>query len=344
MKRIVSPSIRSFIAFYIPYLFILIFIDGCHEQNPIVSPENNNAFAIYFLKDTTLTFQEALSKNLTLNDLADKPWITQDDIEFYDWSSHCIYLKKNKESLFPEPFTLNYGLTVWWNKILVVVCNGEICYKISGRHEVPPLPEMTYVQILIQYPDDVLNIWWPFPFAHDERNNGKVKKALIDAGLLHNGLQVDLDSVSVVENTDSSTAIEYTFTLTNNDSYNLYVFDPDKTGSNLFHQYTNGIDFLNTETGKLYKKNLLEIVEPAIVYSAQDSWSPDWFTKLETGKSIQRSVALTRSFYLPSGEYELIFRYNGPYDISKEDRILSDGKYKIGDTRSNYLFIDIASK
>ena len=321
------------------FLFILSLFGGCSDENPVTPPAKKDyPYAIFFLKDTNLTFEEAANKNITLDDLADTPWLTQDDIQFYDWSSHCIYLKKNKDYLFPVPFTLEYGISVWWNKILVVVANGEICYKISGRHGIPPLPEMTYVQIYIQYPDDVLNICWPYPFAHDERNNDKVRKALIDSGLLHEGLQVTLDTVNVIENSDTST-IDYTFTLTNNDSDNLYVIDPDKSGLNQFYQYTNGVDFLNTETGKLYKTNYYGVIEPAQMHQTKDDWSPDWFTKLESGKSITRSEVLTRHIYFPLGEYAASFRYNGPYGISKEKRTLPDGRYKVGDTRSNYLFV-----
>ena len=130
------------------FLFILSLFGGCSDENPVTPPAKKDyPYAIFFLKDTNLTFEEAANKNITLDDLADTPWLTQDDIQFYDWSSHCIYLKKNKDYLFPVSFTLEYGISVWWNKILVVVANGEICYKISGRHGIPPLPEMTYVQI-----------------------------------------------------------------------------------------------------------------------------------------------------------------------------------------------------
>jgi hypothetical protein len=308
---------------------ILIFISDCELVTP---PENNNStFAIYFLKDTTLTFWGAVNKNLTLDDLADTPWLTQNDIEFYDWSSHCIYLKKNKEYLFPVPFTPNYEISVWENKILVVVANGEICYKISGRSGVPPLPQMTFVEIIIRYPNDVLNIDWPYPFANDERDNNKVKKALIESGLLHEGLQVTLDKVNIIENRDTST-IEYTFTLTNNDRDNLYVFDPDKTGSGIFHFYTNGPDLLNAKTRKLYPSTFKQVIET-------DNWSPDWFTKLGTGESIERTVLLKGYPYFAAGEYAIIFDYSGPTKIPLKDRILSDGRYWIGGARSNYSFI-----
>jgi len=59
---------------------------------------------------------------------------------------------------------------------------------------------------------------------------------------------VELLEILILENSDIST-IQYTFRLTNTDSEDLYVFDPDKTGSSVFHYYTNGIDFWDESTG-----------------------------------------------------------------------------------------------
>jgi hypothetical protein len=61
-------------------IFSLIIFTGCSDNPVVPSIENNNVFAIFFLKDTTLTIEDIFNTNLADLVLADKPWITQDDI------------------------------------------------------------------------------------------------------------------------------------------------------------------------------------------------------------------------------------------------------------------------
>jgi hypothetical protein len=69
-----------------------------------------------------------------------------------------------------------------------------------------------------------------------------------------------------------------------------------------------------------------------------DHWSPDWFIKLESGHSIQRTVILRGYSYFPTGEYIFEFRYDGKiFGMEKEVRELADGRYWLGPTRSNIL-------
>jgi len=66
--------------------------------------------------------------------------------------------------------------------------------------------------------------------------------------------------------------------------------------------------------------------------------SPDWFTKLKNGHSIQRTVILKGYPYFPTGEYIFQFKYSGQIrGMEKEVRELADGRYWLGPTRSNIL-------
>ena len=102
----------------------------------------------------------------------------------------------------------------------------------------------------------------------------------------------------------------------------------------MFHCFTNGLTFQNIETKKVYEPRWRKYVAPPSL----DYWSPDWFIKLESGHSIQRTVILKGYPNFPTGEY--IFQFN--YDcqtsgMEKEVRELADGRYWLGPTRSNIL-------
>ncbi|MFA5806618.1 MAG: hypothetical protein WC879_18455, partial [Melioribacteraceae bacterium] len=71
----------------------LIVLQSCKDSAVEPISKNNYVFAIYYLKDTTLKAWDVWKKDLNDFDLEDKPWLTENDIDFYDWSSHCIYLK-----------------------------------------------------------------------------------------------------------------------------------------------------------------------------------------------------------------------------------------------------------
>jgi len=188
------------------------------------------------------------------------------------------------------------------------------------------------------YPQDVLFIDWRLLYHDYPQNNPNVKEALIDAGLYHGGLSVtfdttDANTLRMIENGDTST-ISYKFTITNHDKDNLYIIDPDKTGSDLFHWFTNGITFQNIATKKIYEPRWRKHVSP----DSYDYWSPDWFIKLKSGNSIQRTVILKGYTHFPTGEYLFQFNYNSQVlGMKKEVREIEDGRYWLGPTRSNIL-------
>lgn len=319
------------------FLIMIISIYGCTRNNPLVAPNNNtNNFAIYFLKDTTITIDKIINTNLNDLKLSDKPWLTQDDIEFYDWSSHCIYLKKDKSYFIPDFNSFNleslYKLN-WLNKPLIIVTNEKKCYKIyfagatsNVAYQYPDIFDF----YIIYYPRDIINIDWQSINQKDIRNNEDVKKALIGKNLLHEGLNITIDSLWI-DNADTAT-VKYKITINNNDSDNLYVLDPDKMGTNLFHYFTNGPDFYNSTNSTQYWSSYKKVTTLPLGY-----YDPNWFIKIESGKSIIRTILLKGYPHLPDGEYYCNFVYNNPVTISKEERMLADGRYWVGPTYSELI-------
>jgi len=245
-------------------------------------PEKKNIqFGFYFLKDTTKTIEDIFDEDIKTLELKDEPWISEKDIEFYDWSSHCIYLKKDKSYFFPgfESFTSDFLYKLSWvDRPLIVVANGKKCYAsyfFGGLYSIDywPYPDIFDFDI-IHYPRDVIYAEWPYPFAKDLRSNEDVKNVLNIQGLLHEGLHITIDSLWI-DNADTVT-IRYKITVKNNDTDNLYILDPDKMGSDLFHYFNNGPIFYNSTNNIVYRSNYKKVTSPPL-----GTYEADWFTKIE---------------------------------------------------------------
>ena len=239
------------------------------SRNPFSNSNSDHHFGIYFLADTTLKMKDVIENEINMNlegiELQSEPWISEKDIDFYDWSSHCIYLKKDKTYFIPgwingERF--NVFPAEWADRPFMVVANGKSCYlgylsRVVLSMDMWIAPMVGDVGLNSMYPQDVLFIDWRWLYHDYPQNNPNVKNALIEAGLYHGGISVtfdttDINTLCMIENTDTST-ISYKFTITNNDKDDLYIIDPEKTGSDLFHWFNNGLTFQNIETKKIYE-------------------------------------------------------------------------------------------
>ena len=234
----------------------------CKSNKDPVSPFVESDFAIYFLRDKNLKMKDVYNKDPDDLKLAIVPWLTDRDIRFYDWSSHCIYLKKDKSHFFPfwENGSVNIFPPEWADKPFVVTVNGKKCYMgyfFSGffsNYWIAPTICDVYNS---PYPSDILFISWRWLYHDYPQNHPAVKQSLIHAGIFRGGITVafdtaDVNTLRMIENADTST-ISYQFTVTNTDIDDLYVPDPDKMGSGLFHRFTNGPVFMNLETRTLYE-------------------------------------------------------------------------------------------
>jgi hypothetical protein len=185
------------------------------------------------------------------------------------------------------------------------------------------------------YPRDVLHISEAntSDIFHDIRSDARIKNELTSLGLFHGGITVRLDSVKVLVNADTST-LEYGFSITNIDADNLLVFDPDKTGSELFHYYTNGVILVDS-SGKGIGSSLKTTSPP-------DSFQHAWYTELYSGASISRVVQLKGYGRIPIGNLSCLFIFpSGPVNIKAQDRYYLDGRIWLGEALSNSIFIEV---
>lgn len=314
---------------------ICLFVLACSRGDESISPQIPEAsFGIFFLEDSSVTSYQALQMDIDQLSLKKIAWLGQDDIQFYDFSSHCIYLNGDKSQFFENDtgdfFVFNPILI---DKPFVVVANEERCY-VGALHSgllstAPMCPYMDELDVGY-YPRDVMHISRAW-VGEDLRSDSRVRDALISLNLFHGGISVSLTSVSVIDNADTAT-VEYVYTITNKDQDLLLVIDPVKMGVDVFHYFTNGPVFWggNALFESTYKK----------VSPAGTSWEAAWFAQLPVGSSIERTVILKGYPRILAGYYDCNFTFSGP-KIDKEARYLSGGRVWLGELSSDTIQIQV---
>ncbi|NQT63601.1 MAG: hypothetical protein HQ556_11630 [Candidatus Marinimicrobia bacterium] len=317
-------------------LSLLIF--SCSEPK-----SDNNSFEIYFLADSDISEHEASEVDIGSLALKDEAWVSSSDIDFYDYSSHCIYLKEDKSHFFENYDEGFYQFTpVLSQKPFVVVSGGTRVY-VGALHSgllslAPAGPYMDEMDVG-SYPADVMHISKAWRGDEDIRSDPDIKDALLTQDLFHAGLKIQLISFQVLDNSDTST-VEYRIRISNNDQDDLYILDPTKMGSALFHYYTNGPDLWDTSIPghPIYLYSQYKLVEPPEPY---DSWEVDWFSLIESGNRIEHTIQLKGYPFIPDGSYTADMKYAGPHNIGLDNRYIGDGRLWIGSIGSNTLDVTI---
>lgn len=310
--RFLSLKFFSLVCFSVILLFA-----GCNKDVNPLSARGENDFAIYLLQDQSLKFIDVKNKDISSLKLMSKPWLNSSDIEFYDFSSHCIYLKRDK-TLLPQQAI---------NKPFVVTANGKAsyvgCFTSPASSYLPGVPSID-VSEASYFPGDILYIEKGYTSGADIRENEKIKSALISSGIYRGGIKVNLSDIVIINGDIAS--VKYTLTFTNNDLVNLFIIDPQQTGTGLFHYFTNGPSFYNKLTQKSNWSNLKTIVRPVPYNLIQF----DWYTSLPAGKTISRTVTLTGYERFTPGDYSVNMIYANPPFIPKENRENRTGRYWLG--------------
>jgi hypothetical protein len=320
-------------------LLILLFI-GC---TPLNEPEDDYSFAIYFLKNDDLKIGDILDKNINKIKVQSEPWLTNNDIDFYDWSSHCIYLKETLSDFIPGWDTtlriLKRFPREWADKPFLVTSKGQRKYlgyifSFLYSNTLVPIPMFDDGYLSIG-PAKILKFDWLWLYINNPLNNSDIKEALIEENKCFHGIMVYLDSLSqntiyVVDNADTAT-ISYTLTISNESEENIYVLDPQKTGSDIFHYYNQGIVFTSIDDSSEYKSWYKNRYTPP--ESGYINW--DWFTKIESYETIEREISLKGYPCLKKGRYKVQCDFNSPINFKQEELITTDGRYWYGTILSN---------
>lgn len=259
--------------------------------------------------------------------LANKVWITDSDIESYDFSSQLIYLKQD------DLFTINPAefFRVYKGPFEVQLDGRKIYEGTFHASYASTMPFGAYISVPQFYSRDIIHIAYSdtsITNLDDPRNDDQIISAMKKLGLYRAGLSCTIDEIKVNKNDQdlNTSEVQFTFTVKNNDPFNYYIPDPDLMGNELFHYFTNGLYFVNPGDKKFYS-----YIGESISPQPWDDWKIQWLYLLKKGEQISRTLILQKYEYIAPGEYSCSFSYPGlSHRISKEERARAGGKIWMG--------------
>lgn len=137
---------------------LLLFAISCE-----INEDSAGNFSIYLLKDDGLSYLDIKDMNIDDLELKDDPWISSDDIKFYDFSTHYIYLNKSKSRFIDElADSCQLYMFHFSSKPFIVKAGNQRIYSGSffseassmSMGEVPVIIDM----MIFYYPDDIISI------------------------------------------------------------------------------------------------------------------------------------------------------------------------------------------
>lgn len=93
---------------YLTFIFLFYFFTACEQTTSI--EELEDIFAIYLLKDSTVTASNAIEQSIEKLELSKEHLISGEDIKSYKWDDHSFELKYQAWADY-EKFKLTKGST-----------------------------------------------------------------------------------------------------------------------------------------------------------------------------------------------------------------------------------------
>lgn len=294
-------------------VFILILSSCIQEDIDFHKKGDGSQINIYLVKDGQVDRSDT-DVDLESLKMEKTPWLKHSEIEFYDWSSHIIYLNVEKEK---EKHSGQYFVFKADDKSLFL----GIFFSMF-MSSIPPFPSIIATDDFF-LPKDVVGIAG-YGFHENSmylEKNTEFRFALENSGLLKEGIDVELTGLT----RENSSTLKCTFKVTNLDRENIYILDPDKMGDSRFHYYTNGVGLRMAD--KYYWANDFDV-------TASESIITSWYYKLAPGKSMVRTVKQNGYSSLPTGEVEASFRFPGASIKNPGEWRKKDGRVWLGSFRT----------
>ena len=276
---------------------VIILLTGCEKDNSERLFSSNEGFCIK---------------------IADSLVYKQSQIDFYDFSSHLIYLNNGNSFTFSN----RGSFTVFADGIEIY--SGQLFPLYSSFLPVGPVircPPLFYGDYIIpvefiQLTDSLENTF------EDPRKDTRIIEALRKYNQYREGLACEIISVQKL----SSDKVRFEIRLVNNDSENLYLLDPDKMGINLFHYFTNGL-ILKNAYNTVFTHNIT-IARP----EPWNTWEVDWLSVIKGKETKTISITYNSFKTLVPGQYTAIFVFPGlGRQVEREDLIQENGRIWLGD-------------
>lgn len=286
---------------FLPYVaLLLVLLSGC-DQEQDVNPRKGAGISMK---------------------IGNKIVLTAADIDYYDLSTHFIYLKGTNSFLSDKLVRDSFQIYANNEKIYTGVFHS---WYMSSMPIGPAIftPGMFYGDYLVS-----ISLFRNFDQSgkripsEDSRKDPRILNALKLWGQLHEGLQCAIRSVQFNAGGKVSLELE----LANNDSDNYYYLDPDKMGLGLFHYFTNGLSFWSPSLQKSYV-NHIQYIQP----EPANSWQMNWLSLIRRHEKKTIWIHYTNFDPVPAGLYLLYFRFPGLSHIEKGDLVQRNGRIWLGE-------------
>lgn len=248
--------------------------------------------------------------------------VSHNDFEYYDFSTHLIYLKDNKS--FSEDIQGIAGFTVYADcvKIYSGVTLPSFSSLLTAGPVINTFPSFYGDYIIsidfISIKDSLGNV------TPDPRGDARIIEALKKYDQYRSGLDCEIISVHYSQNN-----VTVELRLTNSDSFNYYYLDPYKMGVGLFHLFTNGL-YLYDFTNKQNYTHQIGIVEPVPCYA----WKTDWLSLIRSKESKKIIFTYDKFEIVPPGLYRATFVFPGlSSQVDKEDIQHDNGRIWLGEVK-----------
>jgi hypothetical protein len=241
--------------------------------------------------------------------------LEQNEIDYYDGSSHLIYLKNNSSLIkYISGASIDTYVDSTFIYPLVIYPMTTNSYARAGAN-IMSWPSL--------YPSNVIFIdYADFQGETDCRNDIRIIDVLENNNKYHEGLSCDIQSVQVT--TDHKVKLD--LTLSNNDTFDYYYLDPVKMGLNLFHYFTDGLTLTDNQEHK-YMQRIGSI--PPVPWN---SWNMGWLSLIKMGEKIDISILYDQFDTIPSGLYKASFLFPGlSYQVTKNDIQQEEGRIWLGE-------------
>ena len=318
-------------------------------------PDIEGSFAIYILNDKSIKIDEMINNGFDINNYVGQDisslvndfnsevdiWLSSKDIEFYDYSTHLIYLKRDKSFLFYEDYDKGHAEFFTFEERglspFIVTTDRKVCYMgyfytaWVEFDDIEPLFDMPMIQANDgAYANDIVLIPTAINASNREfdtlsidiRNNNDLVIALKKDNIFRGGLKIKLNDFNLILGGGVGyNIVECTYTVTNNDNEELYFYTWD--------------DLLVAS----FQANMIRIFYTAYHNMfLEEIGDKSHFTLVKPGESIKhkRSIKRTMPFF-PNVHYDCCFRSSVPAIISKKERYIDGKRIWMGHVNSNIL-------
>ena len=249
-------------------------------------------------------------------EFSDGTILTENEIEFYDNSTHTFFLKSD---LISETPLTNFKITVDTDSILGGVFHSCVLSSM------PPTPY--YISDCFFSGHDVLTIGY-YGTGENVLNDSRILNSLIESNKFRQGLSFQIDSIRVIES-DGQTDVVSTITIKNNDNIAYYIPDINKMGDQYYTDYSEGLSFSNVNTG------LSSFIKDSNSDKQRDDIKIEDLSKLKANSEVTYTYTSRNYHAIPTGEYRVRARFMGiVYTATDFELNQNDGRIWVGEISS----------